>query len=145
MTSSLHFRPATADDVTTIMRIRLEVKENTLSNPNIITRQMCLDYLDKLGRGWVAELDGEIQGFSYAAHEDSSIWALFIAPEHEGKGMGKVLLKLAVDYLFELGNNEVKLGTSPDTRADRFYAAQGWKRGEMKNAKEVAYTFSKPL
>jgi hypothetical protein len=31
-----------------------------------------LDYLDKLGRGWVGELDGRIVGFSYADRQDNS-------------------------------------------------------------------------
>lgn len=141
---ALQFRRATEDDVTTMMRIRLEVKENTLSDPSKVTRQMCLDYLDQLGRGWVCERAGEIIGFSYADHGDSSIWALFVQPGQEGLGAGKRLLQLACDYLFGLGHAEVKLGTTPNTRADRFYAAQGWQRGAMKNAVEVGYTLQRP-
>lgn len=120
--------------------IRLLVKENTLSDPSIITYEMCQQYLDLRGRAWVCELDGKILGFSYAAHEDGSIWALFVRPECEGQGIGSSLLKLATAWLFELGFSQVTLGTSPDTRADRFYQMQGWQRGAMKNAKEVGYT-----
>ncbi|MFZ6658200.1 GNAT family N-acetyltransferase [Undibacterium sp. TJN19] len=141
---ALQFRRATEADVVTMARIRLEVKENTLSNPALVTHQMYMDYLDADGRGWVCENNDEIIGFSYAAKEDSSIWALFVAPGHEGLGAGQGLLKLAVDYLFASGNQEIKLGTAANTRADRFYAAQGWKRGEMKNAVEVSYTLNKP-
>ncbi|PRC94872.1 GNAT family N-acetyltransferase [Solimicrobium silvestre] len=143
-TNTLTFRRATPDDISSMSHIRLAVKENILSNPRIITPQMYLDYLDKLGRGWVCENAGHIVGFSYAAHEDSSIWALFVLPEQEGLGIGKQLLNLATDYLFGLGNDQIKLGTTPNTRADRFYAASGWERGEMKNAKEVAYVLHKP-
>jgi GNAT superfamily N-acetyltransferase len=141
---ALHFRRATVADVATMARIRLEVKENPLSNPDLVTLQMYIDYLDALGRGWVCEKNKEIIGFSYAAKLDSSIWALFVSPGQEGLGAGQGLLKLATDYLFALGNEEIKLGTAANTRADRFYTAQGWKRGEMKNAVEVSYTLNKP-
>ncbi len=142
----MKFRTATESDIPVIMQIRLAVKENMLSNPAVITVQMCVDYLEKLGRGWVCEIDGRIVGFSYAAKEDSSIWALFVLPEFEGRGAGKALLDLATAYLFSLGNEKVKLGTQANTRADAFYLAQGWQRGAMLNDVEVAYILNrKPI
>jgi GNAT superfamily N-acetyltransferase len=140
MNKTICYREAHSGDIAEIREIRLMVKENTLSDPSIITYEMCQEYLDLRGRGWVCELDGKIRGFSYAAREDGSIWALFIRPEYEGQGIGSRLLKLATAWLFELGHTQVILGTSPDTRADRFYQAQGWQRGAMKNAKEVCYS-----
>ena len=137
--TALTFRRGVEADVPTLLRIRHSVRENRLSNPALVTPAMCVDYLDKLGRAWVAELDGEIIGFSYAARADGSIWALFVDPAREGLGAGKQLLRLASDWLFELGFEELKLGTEANTRADRFYAAQGWTRGEMKDAVEVWY------
>jgi GNAT superfamily N-acetyltransferase len=134
------FRRAIEADIPALMRIRLAVRENRLSNPARVTPAMCSDYLDKLGRGWVAELDGQIIGFSYADRTDASIWALFVDPQHEGLGAGKQLLRLAADWLFEIGHDEVRLGTQAKTRADRFYAAQGWTRGEMKDDVEVWYS-----
>ena len=138
--TALTFRRAIEADIPAMSRIRLAVTENRLSNPARITPAMYSDYLDKLGRGWVAELDGDIIGFSYADRTDSSIWALFVDPVHEGRGAGKQLLRLAADWLFEIGHDEVRLGTSAHTRADRFYAAQGWTRGEMKDEVEVWYS-----
>lgn len=144
MTTEIKFRRATQEDIPAMSAIRLAVKENALSNPGRITVQMYEDYLDSLGRGWVAEIDGEMLGFSYAEKSGASIWALFVLPVHEGRGAGKGLLKLAVDWLFSLGNDVVKLGTAADTRADRFYARQGWVRGEMKDNVEVEYTLVRP-
>jgi GNAT superfamily N-acetyltransferase len=135
----LECRRATAADIPAMSRIRLAVKENALSNPARITEAMYRDYLDTLGRGWVAEQDGEIIGFSYADRTDSSIWALFVDPAREGRGAGKRLLRLAADWLFELGHPDVRLGTAARTRADRFYAAQGWTREDMKDDIEVWY------
>ncbi|WP_307719044.1 GNAT family N-acetyltransferase [Massilia glaciei] len=120
------------------------MRENVLSDPARVTLQMYRDYLDTLGRGWVCEQDGEIVGFSYAAHGDASIWALFVLPECEGRGIARRLLALATDYLFGLGERQVVLSTAADTRADRFYAAQGWARGAMKDDREVFFTLPRP-
>lgn len=108
--------------------IRLAVVENVLRDPARVTLQMYEDYLDQLGRGWVAEADGQVVGFCYAARGDASIWALFVSPACEGRGYGKRLLGLAVAWLNGLGHARVRLSTAPGTRADRFYAAQGWAR-----------------
>lgn len=124
----LIFRQAELRDIPAMSTIRLAVTENVLSNPGRITVQMYEDYLELLGRGWVAEVDGVIAGFSYANKTDGSIWALFIAPEHEGRGLAKRLLEMAVKWLFEQGLEAVHLSTGADTRADRFYAMQGWTR-----------------
>ena len=78
--------------------IRLLVTENVLRDPNKVTLQMYHDYLERDGRAWVAEIDHKLIGFSYAAHHDNSIWALFVDPEYEGLGAGK-----ACDYLFACG------------------------------------------
>jgi len=140
----LKFRLASMQDIPSMSSIRLSVTENALSNPGRITRQMYEEYLELLGRGWVCELDGKVVGFSYAEKADSSIWALFVAPQHEGKGIGKGLLNLAVEWLFDHGANEVKLSTAANTRADHFYAAQGWLRLGMKNDIDVGYSLKRP-
>ena len=141
--SLLTFRRAVEADIPAIMRIRMAVRENRLSNPALVTPTMCVDYLDKLGRTWVAELDGDIIGFSYADRAGASIWALFVDPSHEGLGAGKALLRLAADWLFEQGHDEIRLGTEAHTRADRFYAAQGWTRGAMKDDVEVWFSLQR--
>jgi GNAT superfamily N-acetyltransferase len=141
--NALICRRASVDDIPAMSRIRITVRENALSHPGRITEAMYRDYLDALGRGWVAELDGAIIGFSYAARTDSSIWALFVDPGHEGLGAGQQLLRLVVDWLFAIGNDEVRLGTAAGTRADRFYAAQGWRREAAKDAVEAMFRLSR--
>jgi GNAT superfamily N-acetyltransferase len=123
-------------------RIRLSVTENVLSNPSRVTTQMYEDYLEKDGRGWVAEVEGSIAAFCYAEKHNASIWALFVSPDHEGQGLGSALLKLAVAWLFELGHGSVKLSTSRNTRADRFYAGQGWSRQSVQGI-DVEYVLSR--
>lgn len=126
-------------DIPAMSRIRLAVTENVLSNPARVTTQIYEDYLEKSGRGWVAEADGEIVAFCYAASADASIWALFVQPGFEGRGLAKALLGRAVEWLFERGHDTVHLSTGAGTRADRFYAAQGWTRSPL-GASDAAYT-----
>ncbi len=140
----LAYRRATADDIPAMSRIRLAVRENALSDPARITEAMYRDYLDALGRGWVAEFDGAIIGFSYADRADAAIWALFVDPAREGLGAGRQLLQLAVDWLFEIGHDEIRLGTQANTRADRFYAKHGWTREGMRNDIEVGFHLRRP-
>jgi len=137
------FRRATSADIPAMSDIRLRVNENTLSDPTRITHAMYENFLEQSGRGWVAENDGEIVGFCYADKVNASIWALFVNPGSEGNGFGQSLLELAVDWLFELGHDRIYLRTGTDTRADRFYAKQGWTRGPV-GSTEVGYALDKP-
>jgi len=137
--STTTFRQANRADIPAMSRIRLSVTENVLSDPGRVTDTMYEDFLEKDGRGWVAEDAGEIVAFCYADKVDASIWALFVRPGHEGRGLGKALLRQAVDWLFEIGHERVRLSTTAGTRADRFYAAQGWQR-QPASATEVAYS-----
>jgi GNAT superfamily N-acetyltransferase len=122
--------------------IRLSVTENTLSDPARVTDEMYEDYLELSGCGWVAEIDGKVVAFSYADKVNASIWALFVHPNHEGRGLGKLLLERAAHWLFERGHDRVQLTTGANTRADRFYAAQGWLRRPVSDS-EIAYSLER--
>jgi GNAT superfamily N-acetyltransferase len=124
-------------------RIRLSVAENILSDPTRVTDQMYEDFLEKTGRGWVAEIDCEIAAFCYADKVDASIWALFVRPGYEGRGLGQALLGQAVGWLFEIGHECVHLTTGVGTRANRFYSEQGWMRASLSST-EVGYSLTKP-
>jgi GNAT superfamily N-acetyltransferase len=144
MTGDVLLRRATHADIPAMSRIRLAVTENALRDSTRITVAMYEDYLERSGRGWVAETDGEIVGFSYADNVNASIWALFIQPGREGRGLGKALLAQATDWLFEQGHECIRLTTGAGTRADRFYAAQGWRREPVCES-EIAYTLARPV
>jgi GNAT superfamily N-acetyltransferase len=136
------FRQATVDDIPAMSRIRLAVTENRLRDPGRVTRQMYEDFLERDGRGWVAQVDGATVAFSYANRTDGSIWALFVEPGYEGRGIAKTLLTLATDWLFSLGFDELKLSTGAATRADGFYARVGWERIEGVGA-DVEYVLKR--
>jgi GNAT superfamily N-acetyltransferase len=138
------FREAVIEDIKQIQQVRNAVKENTLSNPALVTDADVQDYLFNRGRGWVCVLDNSVVGFSIVDLKDKNIWALFVHPDQEGKGIGKRLHDIMLDWYFTQTNETVWLGTSPNTRAAKFYRMQGWKevgmhgKGEIKFEKEAS-------
>jgi len=136
---ALAFREARLADIPAMREIRAAVSENRLSDPEKITARMVEDYLTTLGKGWVCEHDGTVLGFSFAAHKSQSIWALFVRPGHERRGIGTRLLAMASEWLFAHGAERVVLSTAPDTRADRFYRTRGWSRGALLANGEVLF------
>ena len=123
----MNFREATVNDIPQIQVVRNLVKENVLSNPALVTDADCEEFLTRRGKGWVCEIDNEIAGFAIADLKEDNIWALFILPQHEGKGIGKKLHQLMLDWYFQQNKKSVWLGTSPNTRAEKFYTQAGWK------------------
>jgi GNAT superfamily N-acetyltransferase len=118
-------RQATQSDIPGMHRVRLAVRENTLSNPNRITAADYIAALGDLGRTWVVEADGEIAAFA-TGYKAGSVWALFVHPLHEGRGYGNALHSTLVSWLWSLGHTRLWLTTSPGTRAERFYVSRGW-------------------
>ncbi len=119
-------REANIDDIKQIQIVRNSVKENMLSNPNLVTDEDCKVFLTKRGKGWVCEINKQIVGFSIADLEDSNIWALFVHPEFDKKGIGRMLHDTMLDWYFSKSKENVWLGTSPGTRAEAFYRKAGW-------------------
>ena len=123
----MKIRPAIISDIPGMQIVRLAVKENVLSNPNLIPNDAYIPFITIHGKGWVSESDNKITGFAIADLEKENIWALFVLPEYEGRGIGKDLQKIMLDWYFNTGKDYVWLGTSPGTRAERFYTKTGWK------------------
>ena len=137
------FREARLDDIKQIQVVRNSVKENTLSNPNLVTDQDCEEFLFERGKGWVCEIENRIVGFAIADLKENNIWALFLHPDFEGKGIGKKLQKMMLDWYFSTGKEQVWLGTAPNTRAEGFYGNAGWKRNGMHGKNEVKFEMTK--
>ena len=137
------FRRATSNDIPAMSEIRLSVTENSLSDPACVTYDMYENFLEKAGRGWVAECDGRVVAFFYVDNVNASVWALFVRSGYEGQGLGQSLLKKAVAWLFEIGHERVHLTTGVNTRADRFYSEQGWVRTPVSST-DVRYSLTKP-
>jgi len=136
-------RQAEAADVPTIQHLRLQVRENVLSDPALVTDAMVLEAISETGRGWVWEEGNEILGFSIALIEDPSIWALFVLPGHEGDGIGHTLLETAVDWLWSQGARRIWLSTGPETRAETFYRDRGWVETGRKANGEILFALER--
>ena len=135
----MQFREATPKDIPQIQIVRHLVKENTLSNPNLVTDQDCLEFLTKRGKGWVCECEGQIVGFAIADLKEDNIWALFIDPKFEKKGIGSKLQNIMLDWYFSQGKTYVWLGTSPNTRAETFYRKTGWIENGKNGPNEIKF------
>jgi len=120
------YRKANLDDIPAILVVRNSVLENKLSDPNSITVKDCEDFMVHRGETWVAEYADQIVGFSMVDVIDNRVWALFVSPPYEKRGIGKQLHHMMLDWFFDLGKESVWLGTSPHTRAEVFYQRLGW-------------------
>ncbi|MBG6234315.1 GNAT superfamily N-acetyltransferase [Pedobacter sp. CAN_A7] len=120
------FRAAEFSDIKQMQVVRHLVKENMLSSPDLVTDEDVAFYLNEKGKGWVCEVNGNVVGFSIIDLRDKSVWALFVNPEFAEKGIGKELHRQMINWYFEQTKNNVVLGTSKNTRAERFYQLQGW-------------------
>ncbi|MDQ3287276.1 MAG: GNAT family N-acetyltransferase [Pseudomonadota bacterium] len=122
----MNLRLATHADIPAMRRVRMAVRENVLSDPSRVTEADYIAALKALGRSWVIEVDGEIVAFA-SAHDAGSIWALFVHPDHEGRGHGKALHRAMCQWLWSRGHSRLWLTTGAGTRAEHFYIAQGWR------------------
>ena len=137
------FRDAGPGDILQIQNIRQSVLENRLSNPALVSDEDCKEYILRRGKGWVCECDGKLVGFAIADLVEENLWALFIRPEYDGRGIGKKLMELALHWYFSKNKQRIWLSTAPGTRAEIFYKMQGWTEfGRMENG-EVLFQLEK--
>ncbi len=132
-------RLATPLDIPRIFEIRDSVRENRLSDPGAVTEAHAAWFIAN-GALWVwQEADGLIAGFSGSDRRDGSIWALLVAPGHEGKGIGRALLKAACDALRAAGHRTAILSAEPGTWAERHYRAAGWSEAGLSAKGELLF------
>ena len=131
-------REATIEDIDQMHVVRTSVYENQLSNPGLVTPKDYEDYLVNHGKGWVAEIDNLIVGFAIADLIENNVWALFIQPSFEKRGIGKMLHDEMINWYFNKTGRTIWLNTSANTRAENFYKIAGWEQtgiqanGELK-------------
>jgi len=115
---------ATPSDYAAMHRVRVAVRENALSNPGRITEAEYVDAMGKLGQTWVIEHDGDIVAFASGLNT-GNVWALFVHPEHEARGFGKLLHATLVSWLRGLDVQPIWLTTwAGHTRRALLHAAR---------------------
>ena len=138
----VQIREATTNDILQIQVVRNSVKENQLSDPSRVTDKDCEEYITVHGKGWVCVVDNIIVGFAIADLQENNIWALFIHPDFERKGIGKRLHDIMLSWYFSQTRKTVWLSTSPGTRAEQFYKTAGWKITGTHGKEEIKFEMS---
>lgn len=133
------YRQAEIKDIEQIQFVRHAVKENRLSDPALVPDKDVAEYMTNRGRGWVCEADGKIVGFAIVDLIANNIWALFILPEYEKKGIGKQLHRMMMDWYFVNTDEKIWLGTEPKSRAETFYRMQGWTEVGLHGKGEIKF------
>lgn len=136
------YREANIEDIPQMAFVRNAVKENALSNPDLIRTEDYIEFMTVRGKGWVCEIDRQIVGFSIPDLVDNNIWALFLHPDFENRGIGRKLHNMMLDWYFAQGKTEVWLGTAPETRAEEFYRKSGWTENGL-YGKEIKFEMNK--
>lgn len=129
------FRPIEDRDVRELIWIRTQTEENVLRMDDLIrlgiTEQTVIEKLRGSYKGWLCELESQIVGFAIGDSETGEMWVIAMLPRYEGRGIGRRLLGLVTDWLFE-SRDELWLTTedNPQNRAYKLYTMAGWTKVE---------------
>jgi ribosomal protein S18 acetylase RimI-like enzyme len=97
---------------------------------------------------FAAEMNGEVVGYAYAGVEDWDYMALrgpagvlhdvVVDPTHRGRGIGRLLLDAALDFLRQHGSPRVVLFTAERNEpAQRLFASAGFRRTMIEMTREL--------
>lgn len=132
---AMRFQEIQPEDVKEVIILRTMVKENVLTMADLIRlgitedeviRKIRTDY-----KGWLCRVNERIVGFCIGNRRDGEMWVIAVLPEFERRGIGRQLMILLQDWLFE--NNDALWLTTEDNannRAYGFYESLGWKKIE---------------
>ena len=120
-------REGTTNDIPGIQVVRNAVKENRLSNPNLVSDKDCYEFINIRGKCWVCIHSNIVVGFSIVDLKENNVWALFLLPEFEGRGIGRQLHDILLNWYFKQQDHTIWLSTAKGTRAERFYKTAGWR------------------
>ena len=136
------FREALPADIPALHYVRMAVKENVLNTPSLVTTEDYRGFLTTNGKGWLCETVQGVIGFAIVDITQRNIWALFVHPLAEGKGIGKQLQALMLDWYFDSLKEALWLTTAAGTRAERFYTSTGWRNAGLQANGEVRFEMS---
>lgn len=139
VTTEFLIREATLEDIPQMQLVRNSVVENVLSNPDLVRDEHYAEFINGRGKGWVCETNDRIVGFAFADLSEHNIWALFVLPQFEKLGIGRLLHDTMLDWYFGQTKTTVWLSTSPNTRAEKFYDKAGWTKAGSYGNNEVKF------
>lgn len=135
----MNIREAKKEDIKQMHEVRVAVKENPLPDPDLISANDYEEFLFQRGKGWICEIENKIVGFAIVDLKEKNVWALFVQPGFEGKGIGKKLHDEMIDWYFTKTNETIWLGTAPNTRAEKFYERKGWQKTGVRPNGEIRF------
>lgn len=125
------------------MEVIFDVRVRTWHNPNGaeemasmgITPEAVIALIAKDHRGWLAECEDQVVGFTMGDKSTGEMWVIAVLPAFENRGIGKALMAKVEEWLFAEGNDELWLTTDADEnfRAVGFYRALGWDDWKMED------------
>lgn len=143
----MRLRPATAGDVEGIARVHVESWRTTYRGivPEAFLARLSYEARQRQWRrvfagepanghvGFVVEAEaGEIVGFADGGPErtgehghDAELYAIYLLAEHQGRGLGRQLVRSVAGRLAELGHRSMLVWVLRENPACRFYAALG--------------------
>lgn len=160
----MKIRKATLADAKGIARVHVDSWLATYRNivPDTYLNQLTYDEREQLwdenlkaDNNFVAESDdGEILGFADGGKErtgkytklNGELYSIYILPEFQGQGVGKLLMERVVNELKEQGMDSMLIWVLKENRSRGFYEKMGGQRVDQKTIKisgkeltEIAY------
>lgn len=146
--SSPSIRPAVLGDVDAMFRIRCAVTENTLSVGELaelgITPATIAERVTASPCAWVALNEAQVVGFAMVDLDDACLFAAFVEPAQQGRGLGVQLIQACETALFQR-HARAWLETAGDSRAARLYARLGWVRTEDLGDGDIRMEKARPM
>lgn len=110
-------REATADDLAAMMSIERDVFPTSSW-----TEQQMADELDRMGESrWyaVAEVEGVLVGYVglYLSPPDADVQTIAVSPDAHGRGLGRELLRVAIEHAWQVRCTRMFLEVRADNEA----------------------------
>ena len=131
------------EDIPSLFDIRIKTWHNSNGAEEMlqmgITHESVINMMEKTHRGWLAEVDGGIVGFTIGNQATGEMWVIAVLNEFENRGIGRLLMQKIEKWLFGKGSDKLWLVTDPNEefRAVGFYHRLGWQ--DWKIEKESRY------
>lgn len=123
-------RLASVADVSAMFKVRASVGENTMTPAELsaigVTPETIALAVESAACAWVATVDEHVVGFAMVDLDTACLFALFVLPEHEGRGIGTRLTKTCELALFQR-HATAWLETANGSRAAQLYRHLGWR------------------
>ncbi|WP_337268812.1 GNAT family N-acetyltransferase [Oryzifoliimicrobium ureilyticus] len=132
------------EDIETIFAIRMSARDNDIDREQLATLDVTEESIrERLAASpclWIAEDGGKALGFSMADRKEGSLFALFVRPQHEARGIGTQLLAHAETFLFA-EHERIWLETNGQSRAAQFLIRRGWQpRKRIEHSHIIRFT-----